>query len=255
MASNSARYACTSLMGTNKAGLLKPDDNGYRPMVVGALNMFNSAGEFYTFEQARDLFENNSSQLQRRIQRGVLKGEYGHPKFEPGMRGDQFLHRVLTIDESKICCHFREIWLESNAVKDKDGRAVVAIMAWVKPSGPYGGYLRDSLENPDENVCFSIRAFTDDRYVGGVKQRTLKQVVTFDYVLEPGMAVAEKYKAPALESFKDDGIIVSRADIESVLGHAERSPVAMESSNIATGLFEAMGWNLPKGVTPMFARW
>lgn len=254
MALNSARYACTSLMGTNKAGMLKPDTNGYRPMVVGALNMFNSAGEFYTHDQAKALFD-GSSQFQRRVQRGVLKGEYGHPKFEPGMRGDQFLHRVLTIDEDKICCHFREIWLESNAVKDKDGKAVVAIMAWVKPSGPYGGYLKESLENPDENVCFSIRAFTDDRYVGGVKQRTLKQIVTFDYVLEPGMAVAEKYKAPALESFQEDGYIVGRGDVESIIQMGEKSPVAMESSSLATDLFKVMGWNLPKGTTPIFARW
>jgi len=254
MALNSARYACTSLMGTNKAGMLKSDTNGYRPMVVGALNMFNSSGEFYTHEQAKALFD-GSSQCQRRVQRGVLKGEYGHPKFEPGMRGDQFLQRVLTIDEDKICCHFREIWLESNAVKDKDGKAVVAIMAWVKPSGPYGGYLRESLENPDENVCFSIRAFTDDRYVGGVKQRTLKQIVTFDYVLEPGMAVAEKYKAPALESFKEDGLVVGRADVENIIQLGEKSPVAMESSNLATDLLKVMGWNLPKGVTPIFTRW
>lgn len=255
MALNSARYACTSLMGTNKAGLLKPDANGYRPMVVGALNMFNSAGEFYNYDQAKSLFEDGSSQLQRRIQRGVLKGEYGHPKFQPGMRNDQFLTRVMTIDEDKICCHFRELWLESNAVKDKDGRAVVAIMAWVKPSGPYGGYLKESLENPDENVCFSIRAFTEDKFMGGVKNRFIKQVITFDYVLEPGMAVAEKYKAPALESFQEDGIIINRGEVESVISEAGRAPVAMESVQLATSLAESFGWNLPKGVTPMFTRW
>lgn len=250
MAGNSVRYGCTSLLGTNKAGLLKPDDKGYRPMVVGALNMMNSAGEFYNFDKAKALFD-GSSQLQRRVQRGVLKGEYGHPKFEVGMRPDQFAHRVLTIDEDKICCHFRELWLDYNSVKDKDGKAVVAIMAWVKPSGPYGGYLKESLENPDENVCFSIRAFTDDRYERGVKNRYLKTVVTFDYVLEPGMAVAEKYKAPALESYDD--AIITRGALESAMQEVEG--IAMESSNLAVDLFQAMDWHLPKGVVPLFARW
>jgi|SRR6185312_1880859 len=250
MSVNSVRYSCTSLQGTNKAGLLKPDANGYRPMVVGALNMFNSAGEFYDYERAKSLFE-GSSQLQRRVQRGVLKGEYGHPKFEVGMRPDQFAHRVLTIDERNICCHFRELWLDFNNLKDKDGKAVVGIMAWVKPSGPFGGYLKDSLENPDENVCFSIRAFTDDKYVAGVKQRYLKTVVTFDYVLEPGMAVAEKYKAPALESYDEQ--IITRGSLE--LAMKATADVAMESASLASDLFQVMGWHLPKGITPIFTRW
>lgn len=250
MTMNSVRYACTSLQGTNKAGLLKPDANGYRPMVVGALNMFNSAGEFYDYERAKSLFD-GSSQLQRRVQRGVLKGEYGHPKFEPGMRPEQFAHRVLTIDEDKICCHFKELWLDFNGVKDKDGKAVVAIMAWVKASGPYGQYLRESLENPDENVCFSIRAFTDDKYVNGIKNRYLKTVVTFDHVLEPGMAVAEKFKAPALESYDDT--IITRGALETAMREVEG--VAMESASLAGDLFKAMGWNLPRGMAPILTRW
>jgi hypothetical protein len=185
---NSVHYGCTSLNGTNKAGLIQPDGNGYRKMVVGALNMFNSAGEYYEYERAKSLFD-NSSQFMRRVGRGVLKGEYGHPKMIPGQSIQQFATRVLTIDEQNVCAHFREIWLDFDSVKDKDGKAVVAIMAWVKPSGPMGQYLAQSLENSDENVCFSIRAFTDDKMEGRVKKRILKTIVTFDHVLEPGMAV------------------------------------------------------------------
>ncbi|MDR3392302.1 MAG: hypothetical protein P4L77_11270 [Sulfuriferula sp.] len=250
--SNTVRYGCTSLVGTNKAGLLKPDGNGYYPMVVGALKMYNSAGEFYNFEEGKQVFD-SSSHLQRRVARGVLKGEYGHPKMEVGMRPQQFAQRVLTIDEDKICCHFREIWLDTAGVKDKDGKAVVAIMAWVRPSGPYGQYLRESIENKDENVCFSIRAFTDDKMIGTTKHRILKTVVTFDHVLEPGMAVAEKYKAPALESFNDQ--IITRGEFEMALKETAHSGIAMESNNLAVDLFNAMGWVLPKNVTPVYARW
>jgi hypothetical protein len=100
-------------------------------------------------------------------------------------------------------------------------------------------------------VCFSIRAFTDDKFIAGVKHRVLKTVVTFDYVLEPGMAVAEKYKAPALESYDEQ--IVTRGALELALKEPEG--VAMESATMATDLFQAMGWHLPQGVTPIFTRW
>lgn len=248
---NTVHYGCTSLNGTNKAGLIKPDANGYRTMVVGALNMFNSAGEYYEYERAKALFD-DSSQFMRRVGRGVLKGEYGHPK-QGGMSMQQFAMRVLTIDEQNVCAHFRSVWLDFNTVKDKDGKAVVAIMADVKPSGPMGQYLRESLENSDENVCFSIRAFTDDKVEGRVKKRILKTVVTFDHVLEPGMSVAEKYKAPALESFIDTSF--SRATLEAAL-NVKHGEMAMESGNSsAADLFVAMGWHLPKGVLPVYAQW
>jgi hypothetical protein len=248
---NSVRYGCTSLVGTNKVGLLKPDDNGYYPMVIGALGMFNSAGEFYDYDQAKNLFD-GSSQFQRRVQRGVLKGEYGHPK--QGMLDmKKFVNRVMTIDEGNVCCHFREIWLDTKQVRDQNGKAVIAIMGWVKPSGPMGQYLKESLDNKDENVCFSIRAFTDDKQDGLIRKRVLKTIITFDHVLEPGMSVAEKYKAPALESFSD--IQVPRGAIESVLRDNAEAGIAMESNNLATELFSTMGWNLPKGVTPVYARW
>jgi hypothetical protein len=183
----------------------------------------------------------------------VLKGEYGHPKMIPGQSIQQFATRVLTIDEQNVCAHFREIWLDFDSVKDKDGKAVVAIMAWVKPSGPMGQYLAQSLENSDENVCFSIRAFTDDKMEGRVKKRILKTIVTFDHVLEPGMAVAEKYKSPALESFIDRDI--PRAALEDAFARKEGA-FAMESGNAsAAELFHAFGWHLPQGATPVWAKW
>jgi hypothetical protein len=251
---NSVRFGCTSLVGTNKAGMLKPDGDGYYPMVIGALGMYNSAGEFYDYEQAKRLFE-GSSHFMRRVQRGVLKGEYGHPKMEVGMKPDDFARRVMTVYEANISHHIREVWLEFDKVKGADGKPVIAIMAWVKPSGPMARYLQDSIDNKCENVCFSIRAFTDDRREGGIKKRILKTIVTFDYVLEPGMSVAEKYKAPALESFHETTI--SRNELERALSPSSMVPeVAMESVRLtADELFTSMGWNVSRQERPAFTRW
>ena len=93
-----ATYQCTALMGTNKKGSLKCDADGYYNVVLGALDYYNSSGAFYAYEPAKKLFD-QSSTLQRRITKGVLRGECGHPKFQPGQSKKDFMMRVLSIEE------------------------------------------------------------------------------------------------------------------------------------------------------------
>jgi hypothetical protein len=252
---NSVRFACTALAGTNKVGDLKKDANGYFECVVGALNMFNSAGQFYVYEEAKALFE-GSSQLQRRVARGALRGEYGHPKMQPGQSNDSFANRVMAIYEDNVCCHHKEITVDFDRVKDSNGRPVIAIISKVLPSGPMGAVLEKSLLNKDENVCFSIRAFTDDYREAGLTKRVLKTVVTFDYVNEPGIAVAEKFKAPALEGLSD--IIITRGAMERNLQESSISGIATESMLASSEeLFKSMGWSNPVAPNsrPVFLNW
>jgi Peptidase S80 family len=250
---NSLHFACTSLVGTNKAGILKPNENGYYTMVVGALNMFNSAGEYYVYEQAKELFQ-NSSQLQRRAARGALRGEYGHPKLQPGQSMDSFARRAMSIHEDRVCCHHMRIWLDFNSMKDDQGKPVVAIMSEVAPNGPLGAVLQKQIENKNENVCFSIRAMTEDFFDRGINKRILRSVVTFDYVNEPGISIAEKFKSPALESFSDN-IVIGRGNFErGILLPQSNQPTAMESSVIlsAEELFSTMGWQTNAEVMSKF---
>lgn len=250
--SNSVRFSCTSLAGSNKVGNLKRDENGYYEMVVGALNVFNSAGQFYVFEQAKSLFE-SSSQLMRRVSRGSLRGEYGHPKMLPGMSNEQFANRVMSIYEENTCCHHKDITLDFDRVKDEQGKPVIAIISKVYPSGPMGPALEKSLQNPNENVCFSIRAFTDDYREGGIYKRVLKTIVTWDLVNEPGLATAEKFKSPALEGMD---MSFSRGEIERSVKAAKVSGYAQESALLtADELFTSMGWNVPASAKPTWAKW
>lgn len=239
---NQIRFGCTSLVGTNKVGNLKQDEHGYYECVVGALNMFNSAGQYYVYDQARELFE-KSSQLMRRVKRGALRGEYGHPKRQPGMSMEDFAQRVLSIYEEQECCHHAELFLDFDRIKDENGRPVIAIVSKVLPSGPHGHVLEKKFQNPKENVCFSIRSFTDDYVDRGIIKRILRTVVTFDYVNEPGIAVAEKYKSPALEGFSED-VVFSRGQIERGVKQAATSGgMAQESVGLSAGeLFRTMGW-------------
>lgn len=251
---NSVKFACTSLAGVNKTGQLKKDKDGYYEIVVGALNVFNSAGQLYVYEQAKHLFE-SSSQLMRRVKRGALRGEYGHPKFMPGMSNEAFAGRVLSIDEAMVCCHHKDITLDySGRIKDEGGRSVMAIISKVLPSGPYGAVLEKQLDNPNENVCFSIRAFTDDTREGGITKRVLKTIVTWDYVNEPGISVAEKFKSPALEGLLDHQF--SRGELERCVRQTEKAGFAQESALLsADELFRSMGWHLDGQRKPGWASW
>ena len=242
---NSVTFSCTSLVGTNKVGNLKKNENGYYPMIVGALNVFNSAGQYYVAEQAKQLFE-SSSQLMRRVHRGALRGENGHPKPQINQSNESFANRVMTIDESRIYCHHKSLTLDFDNVKDSNGRPIIAIMSEVCPSGELAYVLQRQLENPHENVCFSIRAFTDDYRENGVYKRILRNVVTFDLVNEPGIAQAEKYKSPALENFLD--MSFTRGQLERCFKQQQIAGVGMESNHMTQEeLFSSLGWTALEG--------
>lgn len=248
---SSVRFAITALAGTNKAGVLPQDENGYRTMVIGGLNMFNSAGQYYTLDGCKQLFE-GSSHFMRRVGRGALRGEVGHPRQEKGESFDDYVARVLEIRESNVCVHFKEIWLDPSIMKGPDGKPVVAIMAKLTGSGPKGEFLNKALSNPNENVCFSIRSFTRDYWERGIYMRELKNIVTFDYVNEPGISIANKYNAPALEAISDS--IVTRGSLERAITTPHKG-IGQESLLTASELFKAFNWDVPKNAPPAFSNW
>ena len=255
---NSVTYACTALAGMNKVGLLKPEEDGYYSVVLGGLNVYNSAGEFYTLDQARRLFE-ESGQLQRRIRKGALRAENGHPKMLPGMSQEQFAHRVMSIYEERVCAHIKEVTLDFDNVRDKNGQKVVAIMGKIAPAGELGHVLDRALKNPNENIAFSIRAFTDNEFSRMRVNRHLKSIVTWDYVGEQGIELADKYSNPALESFGGEVAMESHTFSRGVMERAlVEAPglIATESKRMtATELFQSCGWDLPSGAKPTYMGW
>ncbi len=238
-----ATFTCTALLGTNKAGILKPDADGYYQVVLGALDIFNSGGAYYPYESAKQLFMESSS-LMRRIANGALRGEYGHPRPLPGQTMRDFMSRVLDIYEPNVCCHIRKVTIDaSGRVKDDKGRPVIAILGEIKPCGPMGPALKESLDNPSENVCFSIRSITCDTMVNGVVHKHLKTIVTWDYVNEPGLSPAKKWHAPALESIVPDTPFIPE-HLLAVKTQHERTGVSLESHGglSAETVMEELGW-------------
>lgn len=213
-------FGCTALMGTNKVGELTMSEDGYYTMVLGALDFFNSAGNFYpNGESAKELFKASSS-FMRRIASGALRGEYGHPRMQPGQSMRDFMYRCNDIHESQVSHHIRKVWIDYTSVKGPDGRPCIAIMGEVKPAGPMGNALRESLQNPSENVCFSIRSFTRDIPTNGIIHKHLMNIVTWDYVNEPGISVATKWQSPTLESHDEVEVTINHLIAAQELGRS-----------------------------------
>ncbi|MCK9234797.1 MAG: hypothetical protein M0P09_00620 [Acholeplasmataceae bacterium] len=200
------------MRGLNKKGIIPAmDEYGYRKVVLGALNVFSRKGEYYALEGAEDLFK-NSSIFMRKVEGEALRGELGHPIPTPGMSEEQFSIRIRQVIEPRICLHIRRVWLDHTNVKDDMGRTVIAIMGEVAPSGELGHILEKAFNNPYENVAFSIRCFSDvDRSFGGAVTRKMREIVTWDYVSEPGIKVADKYYSPSLEN--NDIILPKKQEI------------------------------------------
>lgn len=241
-------------LAPGKKGILPCDENGYYTMPIGALNVFNSVGQFYTMDGAKQLFEGSSS-FMHRVANGYLKGEVGHPK-RGNMTVDQYMARILTVEETNVCCHFKEVWLDDTFGKthpELKSPNLVAIMAKVKPSGEKGAALKESFENPDENVAFSIRSLTKDVYVRGVTNRIIQQIITFDNVTAPGISHANMWSAPALESFEEQ--IITKRNVENFIqNHPEL--VATESTReLATEALGLFDGSRISTIPPLWAKW
>ena len=251
--SQRATFACTALLGTNKVGELKKTDDGYYIGVLGALDVFNSAGAYYPYDSAKDVFKESSS-LMRRVANGALRGEYGHPKRQPNQSLREFVDRVLQIDEKNVAFHVRKVTVDFTSVKGEDGRPVIALIGEIKPAGPYAHVLEKQLENPSENVCFSIRSLTDDTFVAGKLYKHIRTVVTWDYVNEPGISVATKWKSPALEGLGTE-VMIDRTILESI--GTESCGVSFEDNGGVSpaSIVHDFSWNKTKTRLPGSAQW
>lgn len=200
MSSTSIVFSTIKAHANNKK--LDKDPNGYYRVILGALNAYNSSGDFYLADGIKDLIENDSSILSRRLKKGYLNGEMGHPNWVPGMTHDQFISRNLRIEMSNISHHIRELILtptnKNAGLPGKDN--IIKIEAWVKPSGEKGSFLQQAIDNPEQNTAFSIRCLTCDQMINGVKIKKLATIITWDWVVEPGISTANTWDAISIES-------------------------------------------------------
>lgn len=188
----SLHYNCVALAGVNKCAELKRDGDYYY-VLLAALNVFNSENIYYSYEASKHVFE-RSNVFMRKMLAGNLFGEEDHPPFEPGMTEAQFMDRNEWIETKNVSHHIREIDVK---VTDQicNGNNVVEIWGWIKPDRERGQYLKQGLDNPHQNVCFSLRAIVRQGIIAGVKVRRIDNLITFDWVIEDGLKICNKYSS------------------------------------------------------------
>lgn len=212
---NNIVYSNVMLPGPGKQGVLKKLDNGYYEILIGAFAAHGNGGWFYDLASA-ERYINSNPEFLFMLNNRRLRSEWGHPVREPGMSDADWLIRVNTVLEANWSSHIRAIRLSYNTVKDAKGRFVVAIIAEVSPTGPHRDSMLRILENPDEDLNYSIRSFAKRDFRNLVKHIT--KIITWDTVGDPGIGEISKYATPSMESKLS---IVSPEDVSVILDQYE----------------------------------
>lgn len=196
---NTVTLSCACL-AAGKTGNITPDADGYYEIVLGGFNVNNRSGDFYPAdERVKKLFLPNSA-LMRKAANQALKGEYQHPKKVAGMTQREWINRICTVDELLVSHHIIDLTIDESRFTNAKGQPVMTIIGKVKPCGPYGDVLRESLANPKENTAFSVRSLSINKPMSGVLNRFVTDIVTWDHVNEGGIAHANKYSSPSVEA-------------------------------------------------------
>jgi hypothetical protein len=205
----------------------KPDKDGFYTVCVGCLGVPTRGKVIYDPSGMLKALSDPQSRFNTCLREGYLAGEWGHPDCES--RED--IKRLLKIDESKVSHYFGRIWFGKEFTLPGKGIAT-PIMAKVKPYGPYGKYLEESLQDPCHNTSFSIRSLClpmrgeDPRY----EYRMPQIVVTFDAVHAPGYEITAKRYVASQEDFRE--IDVPHDELLKVAGTPGMESLAITDAEI-----------------------
>ncbi len=188
---------------TSSNKLLQRDDQGYYKVILGAVNSYNSLGEYYGDNYVEDLFKPDTY-IGRMLANGSLLGEVNHPQFVPGMSKFDYFMRNNRVDQLNASHFIKNIEIV-NSGKIEGGRPKKLIVGWIKPieSNPGGKILKELLDTPGANVCFSVRCIIEPTSTrDNIK---IKSIITFDWVDLPG--IKEANKLDTLELLKNERFI------------------------------------------------
>lgn len=211
-------------------------DGDYYKVRLGAFNIFNSKKEFYVLGDVEKILTQPDSPLWRKIKNGCLTGEADHP-IVTGMTLQEIIARNARIDRAREAFTIRDIILTktNETCKNMDVYgSVVLVEAWIRPSGPFGDYLKQDLDDPDKNVCFSIRSMSSDEIVKGVTIKHTKYIFTWDWVQEPGVKLTNKFDALAGNILNCESLDISLElkDIENLLTSKEEENKKLKDAGI-----------------------
>ena len=219
---------------------LKPDANGVFtgiPLTVIGMNSRNNVN--YDRASVIDCLTNENSRFCMNLRSGDLEGEWGHPLFSVDPK--KMINRLLYLDRGRVSHHFTKVY-----AKETDNGNLI-VYGDVKPSGPYGKYLKENFEDPTRNTSFSLRAATIvTRKEGGITYKRMLAMLTFDAVDGPGYVEASKrFRDPSLEGLGihvDDNNVDINVSKEDFLEATEAlKSSGLESKIVDQAVIDAFG--------------
>jgi hypothetical protein len=188
----------TYLPKTGKTGIIKPDADGYRTVILGGFGIANESGIYYEPKSAVTAIKNGPI-LRRKIEKGMLYGEADHPDLS-GLTDKEAIERMFLISAARRSHTIRDLVIVTDKYKDKNGQYFPAVEGKVRPSGnEYGKDLEQCFSDPYQNTAFSIRSYLDTTRSTS-RIRYIQYAITWDWITEPGIFYANKYNARACES-------------------------------------------------------
>lgn len=175
---------------------MKPDSDGYYdnvPLMI--LGLPTQTGTIYDSDSILKCMKDDQQYFTIALRNGSLYGEADHPKTVT----EADLPRLLEVMKQYTSHHFRKVSVVPIKIGDQEYPLVVGS---IKPCGPFGYQLDDSLRNPHENTSFSLRSICEQKMVNGKRHRKVKYLATFDSVTSGGFKEASKRYCPSNESFK-----------------------------------------------------
>lgn len=173
-------------------GVLKPDANGAYKIIVGGLNIYSGNGFYYKYTEKIEKILTSGS-FKMKLDAGKILSEDDHPDFSVYPTQKLIMDRMVKIDKDNTLAAILDIEVvKSNKRDPMFGQPIYYIVATILPQGPHANKLIRMLQDPNVEVCFSVRSFSDKYTQNGIIIKEQKAFVTWDMVGNPGQHVAKK---------------------------------------------------------------
>jgi len=211
---------------TIRPGIIAPNEDGVYKIIVGGLNIYSPNGFYYKYtEKTHKALTSGAFKI--KLEAGKVKSEDNHPNFSEIPTDAGKVARMLKIDDDNAVGVIVDVEvIKSDKLDPIFGEPVYYIVASIKPEGPKANVLIKLLEDPNAELCFSVRSFSDKYEKNGIMVKEQKLFVTWDRVTNPGHYVAKKSYTNA-----------NTLDIESV---DEYVFTELEIKNIRTELLDKL---------------
>ena len=180
---------------------VKDKDGYYTGVPVAVLGTVTRNMTKYDTPSFINQLTSETTSINRRIKEGTLFSEYGHPFVD--LSSSAGMQRLLHLEPKEKSNHIRSI-----SVKNVADLGLDIVTIDTKPDGPYGTYFDNAMQDPTQNVAFSLRGISKAKFdkATGITNRELISLVTFDSAVASGgfREASKRYMSAATESLGDE---------------------------------------------------